>query len=282
MPPTPRSMELRELAQRVADGLPADVAPEIVLTGSTSRGVADELSDVEMLVVSEQLPGVDECAALARAAGLVDVETWTPPVTGAWSIGGRVDLTPVQLVWWSRAYVEERLRAILAAEIVDHLRLQTAEALAHGVPLRTSGGLAAWQDRLRVYPPELAAGVIEDAAEIWGGYPASSILTLMRPGERLQLVEHLLEDAVGVLRIVFALNRVWEPGRKRLAMRLEALAEKPPRLAERREAALVEPDARAALLGMTEIAADTIALAPSGRRVDRARPWLAELTELLR
>jgi hypothetical protein len=37
---TARSDDLRTLAQRVADALPAEIAEEVVLTGSVSRGVA--------------------------------------------------------------------------------------------------------------------------------------------------------------------------------------------------------------------------------------------------
>ena len=43
---TARTAELRALALRVADGFPPEVL-EVVLTGSVSRGVADEVSDVE-------------------------------------------------------------------------------------------------------------------------------------------------------------------------------------------------------------------------------------------
>jgi predicted nucleotidyltransferase len=280
--PTAWSQELRALAQRVADALPAAVGQEVVLTGSASRGAADELSDVELLVISAELPPLDVCAAAAEAAGLQDVDTWTPPVSGAWWIGGRVGVVPIELVWWSRAHAEERIAGILAAEIVDYQRLKTAEAMVHGIALRTEGGLAAWQERLARYPPPLARAVIEDAAEIWGGYPATSMLTLTRQGDRLPLVEQLLADAEGVVRIVFALNRVWEPGRKRLAARVEPLAVKPRQLVERIESALLEADPQRALLAMTELAAETVALAPAGPRVDRARRWLAELVELLR
>lgn len=41
--PGARSRELRDLAQRVVDALPVEVAEEVVLTGSVSRGVADEV-----------------------------------------------------------------------------------------------------------------------------------------------------------------------------------------------------------------------------------------------
>jgi len=56
---------------------------------------------------------------------------------------------------------------------------------------------------------------------------------------------------------------------------------KPARLAERIEEALSEPDPRRALLVMTELQSDTVALAPDGPNVNRARRWLAEGANLL-
>jgi hypothetical protein len=80
---------------------------------------------------------------------------------------------------------------------------------------------------------------------------------------------------------VYAINRVWEPTTKRLAARVEPLAVKPDRLAERITEALTEPDPRRALLTLTELQLDTVRLAPSGPNVDRARTWLAEGLALL-
>jgi predicted nucleotidyltransferase len=48
-----RSKTLRELAERVAALLPPQVE-DVVLTGSTSRGIADELSDIELLVIKSR------------------------------------------------------------------------------------------------------------------------------------------------------------------------------------------------------------------------------------
>jgi predicted nucleotidyltransferase len=49
MAATPQSVELRSITQRIADGLPA-TAEEVVVTGRVSRGVADDVSDIELLV----------------------------------------------------------------------------------------------------------------------------------------------------------------------------------------------------------------------------------------
>jgi hypothetical protein len=91
----------------------------------------------------------------------------------------------------------------------------------------------------------------------------------------------MLDDATRVLSMVYAINRVWQPTAKRLATRVASLPVKPDRLAERIEEAFSESDPRRALLVMTELQADTVALAPDGPNVNRAHLWLAEGAKLL-
>jgi predicted nucleotidyltransferase len=265
--PLNRTTELRALAERIAAALPPAVE-EVVLTGSVSRGVADEVSDIEMLVVTSAPLDLDTCFEHARAAGLVSLGTWGTQGTPACRVSGDLDGVPIELIWWPRDYAEESFNG-------------AADALANGIALRTVGLLETWQAALRDYPDELAARLIEDAALTWGGFAAAGLLTIARPGERLALVERLLDDASRVVKMVYALNRVWQPTHKRLADRTAPLAVKPARLAERIEYALTEPDPRRALLAMTELQAETVALAPAGPNVERARAWLAEAAELL-
>jgi hypothetical protein len=273
---TPRTVELRAIAQTIADALPEGI-DEVVLTGSVSRGVADDVSDIEMLIVTERQLELEDCYAIAAGCGLTDLGTWGPQDVATKRVSGYRDGAPIELIWWSRAHAAASVDSIFAGELPT-----SADALAHGVPLRTSGLLAEWQDRLRRYPDALAAARIEDAALTWGGFAAAGLLTIIRPGERLALVERMIDDASRVVRIVFAVNRVWQPTLKRLADRAAALAIKPDRLAERIEEALTEPDPRRALLLMTELQAETAALAPDGPNVIRARAWLAEGIAILR
>jgi hypothetical protein len=274
---TTRTETLRALAQRVADDLPAEVAEEVVLTGSVSRGMADEVSDIEMLIVTPEPLELEECFELARGAGLDGLDTWGAQGGPARRVSGYREGEPLELVWWPREFAEEQIDALFAGNVTS-----SADALVYGVPLRTSGLLAAWQDRLRQYPDELAAAQIEEAALPWGGFTPAGVLTIVRPDERLSLMEWMFDGAIRVLKIVAALNRIWPPTTKRLAVRVEPLPIKPDRLAERIEEALTEPDPSRALLVMTELELDTVLLAPSGPNVDRARVWLAEAAKLLR
>jgi len=273
---TARTRELREIAARIAVALPP-VAEEVVLTGSVSRGVADDVSDIEMLVVAAEQLALAECFEHARDAGLERLDTWGAQNTATSRVFGYFDGVPIELVWWSREHAEASVAALAGGQPSS-----AADALAHGIALRTVGLLDAWQERLRVYPEDVAAARIEEAALTWGGYAPAGILTIARPGERLALVERLLDDALRVLRIVYALNRVWEPTTKRLAGRVEPLPVKPERLARRIDEALTEQDARRALLVMSELQAEALALAPSGPNVDRARRWVHDVLELLR
>lgn len=275
MTATARSVELQSIAQGIADALPT-IVEEVVLTGSVSRGVADDVSDIEMLIVTARELGLGDCFSLAAASGLTDLGTWGRQAVPTKRVSGYRDGVPVELVWWSRAHADTAIDAIFSEDAST-----TGDAIANGVALRTSGLLARWQERLRHYPDELARARIEDAALTWGGFAPAGLLTLARPGERLALVERMVDDASRVVRIVFALNRVWQPTHKRLADRAATFTHKPDRLAERIEEALTERDPHRALLVLTELQADTVMLAPDGPNINRARKWLGDAREIL-
>src|SRR5262249_37818816 len=132
MEPTPQTLELRAVAQRIADALPASV-DEVVVTGSVSRGVADDVSDIELLVVTQGEVGLDECFALAAGCGLTDLGTWGPPGAPTKRVSGYREGVPIELIWWSRAHAAASVDAIFAGDPSG-----SADALANGVALRTS------------------------------------------------------------------------------------------------------------------------------------------------
>ncbi len=257
---TDKSTELRKLAQRVADALPPDVAQEVIVTGSVSRGMADDVSDIEMLVVTPEVLPLETCFEHARAAGLTNLGTWGPQDTPARRVSGLREGVPVELIWWSREFAEIQLSALLAGQVTS-----SADAIFHGVALRTGGLFAEWQERLRSLSGRSRDGADRRRGPALGRFCGGRAPHVDPPGERFALVEWMLDGAVRVVRIVFALNRVWVPTTKRLALRVEPLPVKPDRLAERIDEALSEPDPTRALLVLTA--------APAGRgRAGPRRP----------
>jgi hypothetical protein len=257
---TTRNETLHALAVSVAEQLPEN-ATDVVLTGSTARGLADDLSDVELLVISEMLP--DELP-------LEELQCWPPGSEGTTLCVGLVEGEKVELVWWTPAFVEERVRAIAAGEIVDHERLRTAEAIANGISLR-GGRHATWCARLTRYPDGLAVRIVDDVTDDWVD-PVRSQRTNLRGGDALVLAQALVNTAEGILRIVFALNEEWEPGWKRPAQRVEPLAVRPDRLAQRIDAAIRALD----LQSLRALAAETLARAPQTEKTRLARERLLE------
>jgi hypothetical protein len=212
-------------------------------------------------VISDSLP--DELP-------LDDRRSWSPGIDGAMWYGGSFEDEMVEVIWWTPAYVEERVRAIAAGEIVDHARLRSAEAIVNGMPLRGERH-ADWTTRLARYPDGLAARIVDDVTDEWIDW-VDSQRTNLRAGDALVLAEALVAAAEGILRVVFALNEEWEPGWKRLAARLEPLAVMPDRLAERIDAAIRALDLQALRL----LAAETLALAPQSNKIRLARERLSE------
>jgi predicted nucleotidyltransferase len=249
------------LAQRVADELPPAIE-EVLLTGSVSRGMADEDSDIELLLVGDELPPVAEIAAGLDVLGVDEM-----PDARGWRIVAGADGESLELIAWTRARTEERLDGILAAEIVDHIRIRTAEAIANGVPLRTAGRTAEWQRRLATYPHPVVEAIVLDAVGGLTKTTPRAARAQLRRGGRLELAKLVADDLEDVLRVVFALNRAWEPDWKRLPDRVASLTVKPDRLAERVDEALRDWD----LVVARTLVRDTLALAPDLPQVVQAR-----------
>jgi hypothetical protein len=262
--------DLLALAQRIADSFP-DVVEEVVVTGSVSRRMTDEVSDIEMLVVTREQLTLEEAFELGRGAGLEgELGSWGVQDVPTKRVSGYRDGVPIELIFWERTYADEQIEAY-----------SSSEAIAHGVALRSNGNLERWQAFLSAYPEELALERIDEAALTWGGFAPEGLLTLTREGDRFTMIERMVDDTQRVMKMLWAINRKWPPTNKRLAQRESELAVKPDRLAARIEEAFAEPNQTKAVLLMTQLQLDTVNLAPDTPNVVRARDWLARGVEIL-
>ena len=116
---TDRSRELRELAQRVTDALPPDVAQEVIVTGSVSRGVADAVSDIAMLVVTPEIAPHSRPASSSAGRRADEPRRWGAQDTPARRVSGLREGVPVELIWWSREFAEIQLSGLLAGQVTS-------------------------------------------------------------------------------------------------------------------------------------------------------------------
>jgi len=260
-----------ELARELARGWPVELGGEIALTGSASRGVADALSDIELNFWVDRMPSRAKCSSWLEALGASDVVLDREVIAdgSAWS-DFRFRGVPVEAGWQPIAVLEDLLRAILAAEVTDHDRLVVASMVEHAVPLRTGGLLAWWQAELAQYPDELQERLVTQAMADWTtwSFPQDRLVLGVR-GDHVALAQQLVRDVQRVIRILFALNRRWEPEWKWLASNCHSLPMAPQRFMDRIGAIFSLPQPSCRVVLCLDLIRDTLRLMPPSSDVDQ-------------
>jgi hypothetical protein len=223
------------LACELARLCPSHLGQEIALTGSTSLGLADDHSDIELNFWGETIPSPAARRQWLAAAGATDITLDEHQIAdGSFWVTCRFRGIWIEVGWQSIKTQEELLQAILAGDFAQHERLLLGFVIQHAVPLRSNSLLDDWQTRLTQYPDALQARLIEGTRWAWM-FPhiLLSWWALPQRDERLRLHGILVRELHNALRVLFAINRQWEPEWKWIAHITGGLAIKPERLAER-------------------------------------------------
>jgi hypothetical protein len=248
------------MAELVRD-CPPELGREIYLYCSVAKGYADQYSDIEVtfLVDDAQQPAVYE-EWLRSVGARVD------PVTFAWG-GGYTTKSWVDGVFIEANALTESVEKVRSAATTNHWTLVEAWHIVHAVPLTDAPQLAAWQNALTPYPEELQGKLIADAAHHlaephW--YPRSVInaFPLALRQAPMALSGQLQWTVERVLRILFAINRQWEPDYKWLKYEERRLLIKPARLVQRVNDVFVLPDLRQRVEICFQLLLDVLRLVP--------------------
>lgn len=282
----PHSSKASQIRTKVAYELvqlcPPELGKECILTGSSSRGYADEASDLEQVFYVDTLPTMNQRENWLEEVGVSDlISDYEPIADGSIWATFRFQGIWIEAGWQTIAAHEQNLQDILAGQVIDHHHLKLAEIIEHAFPLRSVGLLAKWQEQLTRYPDILPSRIIADAAELWLFPPiVEARFALIRRNEILGLHERLVRDVHNVLRILFAINRQWEPDWKWVRAATGELSIKPDRLAERINAIFTTPEPLQHVIICLELVYDTLKLVPASV-YDSSRA-LATISESLR
>lgn len=224
----------------------------IAVGGSHAKGGGDAHSDVDIYLFADAvLPAAERDAAVARALGpAARPASWgadEPFVQGGTDFlhrGQRIE------VWLrSAGQVEDAIRASLRGEVrrepavwavmgfFGHVALADVQSMR--IVEDPGGMLARWKDEVRAYPEPLRRAILRRftaEAAFWPGNPHYH--SAVERGDAIYASAIVQQVAQALIQVIFALNRVYFPGEKKLAEAMDGLPVQPPDFAARLQALL--------------------------------------------
>jgi len=261
------------IAQELADLCPATLGEEILLAGSVAHGRADAYSDIEQVFYVSTPPSREDRDTWLRHIGAEGILHDEEPLNdrSLWSTF-RFRGVWIEAGWQVTSQHDQWLRQIVAGQILEHSLLILAEMTTTARSVRSQGWLAHWQQALAYYPEILQARLVQDALELWR-FPnvlAARWASAARE-DPLALTERLVRDVHGILRILFALNRQWEPEWKWLKDITPSLSLKPESFHERLAAIFSTAQPLDRIVGCFRLMQETLELIPATIDAEQAR-----------
>lgn len=246
--------------------------------------MADRFSDIQIRFLVDTLAPPDVYDDQLRAAGAM-VEPATTPwnnmiTTKSWFKG-----VFIEAAWQTWDGLENNLAPVLAAETTDHWALVEAWHIVHALPLTDAPRIKHWQQRLAQYPDALQPKLIEQAIASWAQphwYPLSPVNAwpVAQRNARMALAEKLIVQVERMLRLAFAINKIWEPDYKWLQWEQHRLQHAPERLAERVNEVFAAEDAATSITLCFQLILDTLTLVPPPHDVTLHKERVTEALQL--
>ena len=219
-----------EIARRVAAGFSAqDGVAATLVAGSVARGLADELSDIELDVYWWRPPTDEERVAAVEGAGWGRV--YVEVDENEWADGLSADGVKVDVSGFTTETIDGYVDAALAGDTEPELQVRVT-ALRDGVVVSGGDVIEEWRRRVEDYPDALAVAMVEQGLSL----RSRERLEMLAARDDVVLLHRDLVDGVqGVLDALFGMNRVWcpHPFHKWLDWEATLLPTKPERLVER-------------------------------------------------
>jgi hypothetical protein len=225
-----------EVARRVAQAYRSNPKVAVVLVaGSVARGLADELSDIELDVYWSSPPTPEDREAAIEGAGWERV--YAEVDEHEWADGLSADGVKVDVSGFTIETIDGYIDSALAGDTEAELQVRVT-AIRDGVVLHGEDTVDGWRRRVHDYPTALAVAMVEQGLDL----RTRERLEMLAARDDVVLLHRDVVDGVqGVLDALFGLNRVYcpHPHHKWLAWEATLLPFQPERLVERIRAVLV-------------------------------------------
>jgi predicted nucleotidyltransferase len=223
-----------ELAERLAAIIRTH--PQVramAIAGSVAQGVADEVSDIDMVVYYEQTPTREELEAFREQAGGSNwIFFYGDPAEGGCAIsfaceGIKCDFAISTLAKW-----EDNMEEVLTLHKADSPMQKALSGILDAVPLFGEAYITLWKGQAAEYPDALAEAMVKKHLKFYPPWVTERMVA--KRGDLLFLYEIFTEAGKNILGVLMGLNRRYHWGEfKRTDALLAGLEIAPPNLAER-------------------------------------------------
>lgn len=201
------------VASRIAIARTAAVAYQcnpnvaaVLVAGSVARGLADDMSDIELDVYWSTPPTESERTAAVEGAGWMRVYAEVDEVE--WADGYAIDGVKIDTSGFLTSTIDGYLDAALERSDTEAELQVRITALRHGIVLHGRSLIDLWRGRCADYPAALGLAMMRQGLEL---RPRHRLEMLAARGDVLLLHRDLVDNVHGILNTLFGLNRVYVP-----------------------------------------------------------------------
>lgn len=256
-----------DFARTLADKLDRSRGLEAVMVlGSVARGYSDAYSDLELMLVWDQLPDIEQQAAIAA---LLQAEHRYPAFDPGYQSSFRIQGIPVDLWHTTVAQEEAMIRPVLTDYSLDLVANNRLDTLRTCIPLRDGPCVQRWKSMSQEYPEQLTIRFLE------AYLPHFHLRQLNLAAQRDNLTgcyQMLSSIQCSLFLVLLALNKAYFPTFKWIYPALANLPIAPANIVERLRQMFHAPPIRAAAR-LRAVLAETLDLVEARYpRLDTAYP----------
>lgn len=258
------NMNRYNIAKEIVSMCPEHIGEEVIIVGSVSRGVADKNSDIEIEFLGENIPSQDERINWLKEIGGTQITPYGAPIAdGSMWVIFRYKDQWIEAGWQSFEAMSRNIESILKGESIIHGRLLLAWTIKNAICLTEGDFIKKLYEQLKTYPQILQEKIVSSTLK---GLTVTLALNVKKAladrDDRIPLLERLIVDVKRILRILFALNKEWEPDWKRIRYIIEDLKVVPEELYRRINEIITIKDSQESFDACLDLVKDTLSLIP--------------------
>lgn len=231
----------------------------ILITGSVAKGVADDNSDLDIIMYYDELPGEAAFETYRQAALDSGGGFYGGNAQDGWALFQYIDGIRHDFAHARLEEAENMVTQFLAEPTLEENNLFIAlDGILTGLPLKGADITDGWKAKLANYPPKLSDMLVQKHLR----FRPHWVLQKMgvERNEVIFLQEELLHAVQNIFGVLCGLNQLYHPGKiKGLDYTVAKMKIAPPDVA-RRLPALFEEDRQTAVSHLKTLIEETISL----------------------